>query len=43
MSWTAQTLDCLCNLSGIEIDKPDVRDQTPLFAGKSLWHPPGNT
>ena len=34
MSWTAQTLDCLCNLPGIEIDKPDVRDQTPLFAGK---------
>ena len=36
--WTRETLECLCTLKNIEIDKPDVRDQTPLFAAVKYNH-----
>lgn len=36
--WTKETLECLLNLKNIEIDKPDVRDQTPLFAAVKYNH-----
>ena len=31
-------MKCLCRLPNIEIDKPDVRDQTPLFAAVKYNH-----